>query len=177
MYFNNFKSNKGFTLIEILVVIAIIGVLSAVVLPSLNEARIKARNVMRKNDLNQIRTALFLYYDIYGHYMYLGSGCGNNGDGRGWFSYGNGTTYPVSMSQCLVNAGVLPEEIVDPSGARSGSLPTNNIYTYMKYNCSPTKAQIFARLEGIPPSDTAVDGSCSPTLDTSYGMNYFITVE
>ncbi len=39
----NIKNNKGFTLIELLVVISVIGVLSSVVLASLNSARDKAR--------------------------------------------------------------------------------------------------------------------------------------
>jgi prepilin-type N-terminal cleavage/methylation domain-containing protein len=53
--------NKGFTLIELLVVIAIIGLLSSVVLASLNSARIKSRDVVRKENLIQIRNALELY--------------------------------------------------------------------------------------------------------------------
>ncbi len=58
----NFK-NKGFTLIELLVVISIIGILSSFAVVSLNDARTKARDALRKGDMAQMRTALNLYYD------------------------------------------------------------------------------------------------------------------
>lgn len=51
------KKSRGFTLIELLVVISIIGLLSSVVLASLNTARIKARNVARNSEALQLRTA------------------------------------------------------------------------------------------------------------------------
>ncbi len=54
---------KGFTLIELLVVVSIIGLLSSVVLTSLNEARAKARDAVRISDLQQIQKALQLYYE------------------------------------------------------------------------------------------------------------------
>ncbi|MFA6512310.1 MAG: type II secretion system protein, partial [Patescibacteria group bacterium] len=47
----------------LLVVIAIIGILSAIGLVSLNGAREKARDAQRKSDLGQMNTALVLYYD------------------------------------------------------------------------------------------------------------------
>lgn len=62
------KKQKAFTLIELLVVIAIIGLLSTIVLVSLNTARRKARNVRRKEDINQIYTAMQMYYDKNGAY-------------------------------------------------------------------------------------------------------------
>lgn len=71
------KNNKGFTLIELLIVIAIIGILSSVVLSSLNAARLKARNVARISQLNQIRKSLELYYDDHGAYPYIGPQPGN----------------------------------------------------------------------------------------------------
>lgn len=55
------KYQKGFTLIELLVVIAIISLLSSVVLAALNDARAKARDARRLEDLRQINNALQLY--------------------------------------------------------------------------------------------------------------------
>lgn len=64
---------RGFTLIELLVVIAIIGLLSSVVLASLGAARAKANNTRRVADLQQLRTALELYYSSNGAYPIVGS--------------------------------------------------------------------------------------------------------
>ena len=54
---------KGFTLVELLVVIAIIGILSTLSVVSLNSARAKARDARRLSDIKQIRTALEMYFD------------------------------------------------------------------------------------------------------------------
>ncbi len=56
-------SQSGFTLIELLVVISIIGLLSSIVLTSVNSARIKARDVRRKADLHTLELAILFYYD------------------------------------------------------------------------------------------------------------------
>jgi prepilin-type N-terminal cleavage/methylation domain-containing protein len=58
----NFKKEKGFTLIELLVVVAIISLLASVVLASLSTARGKGRDAKRLADVEQIRTALQLYW-------------------------------------------------------------------------------------------------------------------
>ena len=55
-------TSRGFTLIELLVVVAIIGMLASVVIASLGSSRMKARDARRIADLNEIRTALELYY-------------------------------------------------------------------------------------------------------------------
>lgn len=60
--------NRGFTLIELLVVISIIGLLSSVVLASLNSARTKARDASRQETLNSLQTALELYYSTHASY-------------------------------------------------------------------------------------------------------------
>jgi general secretion pathway protein G len=59
----NKLAQKGFTLIEMLVVISIIGILATLVAANLNSARSRARDAERKSDLKNIQTALRIYYN------------------------------------------------------------------------------------------------------------------
>ena len=58
----NKKAKKtGFTLIELLVVMAIIALLLGILLPALNKARAKARQVKSATQLSQIHKGLITY--------------------------------------------------------------------------------------------------------------------
>jgi prepilin-type N-terminal cleavage/methylation domain-containing protein len=52
------KAKLGFTLVELLVVITIIGILAMLTMTGFTSARKSARDVTRKNGLNQYRTAI-----------------------------------------------------------------------------------------------------------------------
>lgn len=58
----------GFTLVELLVVISIIGILSTLAVVSLNTARSKSRDARRLSDIRQMQTALEFYYNETGYY-------------------------------------------------------------------------------------------------------------
>lgn len=68
------KDNKGFTLVELLVVITIIATLAAFLFSNFAGARERARDVKRKSDLSQVKNALRLYYNDTQSYPTAGSG-------------------------------------------------------------------------------------------------------
>ena len=55
----------GFTLIELMVVIVIIGILMALILPALNGARIRARVTQVSTEISQLENAISKFKSIY----------------------------------------------------------------------------------------------------------------
>ncbi|MFC1735203.1 type II secretion system protein [Candidatus Hydrogenedentota bacterium] len=75
----NRQSNKGFMLVELLVVIGIIAILASILLPALAKAREKARQASCASNLMNLGMALTLYAEDHKGY-YPWSGGENNGD-------------------------------------------------------------------------------------------------
>lgn len=64
---------KGFTLVELLVVMAILGILAVITLANFSTSQAKARDAQRKSDLKQISIALEAYYADHGAYPVSGT--------------------------------------------------------------------------------------------------------
>jgi len=56
------KSEKGFTLIELMIVVAIIGILAAIAIPQFSSYRARAYNAAAESDLRNIMTGEEGYY-------------------------------------------------------------------------------------------------------------------
>lgn len=81
------RDHRGFTIIEMLVVISIIGILVSLSLPALQSAREAARRAECLNNLKQIGLAALNHHDQQGYYP--SSGWGPNWTGDGDEGYGN----------------------------------------------------------------------------------------
>jgi prepilin-type N-terminal cleavage/methylation domain-containing protein len=154
------KHYKGFTLIEILIVVAIIGILSAIVAVNFSVSQAKSRDFRRRADLESIAIAVRMYNDSQGGYYILNTEaepkvCGNGGSG--WFNADVTTDedsgYPrESIGTCLVARGYLGSEPKDP---RTGDKFTGGYgfgYMYYTYN---GKYAVTAQLERPTTEDLA----------------------
>lgn len=93
---------NGFTLVELLVVIAVIAVLASLLLPALSKARNKAHSAVCKSNLHQYGLALRMYVDQARLYP-------------SWYkpdSYFNATTQEPLWTEVMKNAGVLNDRTV-----------------------------------------------------------------
>lgn len=57
------QKEDGFTLLELLIVIVIIGILAVLIIPNLVSGPQRARDAQRKSDLRNIKTSLETYYN------------------------------------------------------------------------------------------------------------------
>ncbi len=142
---------RGFTLVELLVVVSIIGILSSFAVVSLNVARIKARNALRKGDMAQIRTALNVYYDVHEEYPIC-----NNWDAS-LSNYGaiNGC-YNVELSNALITGSnpLMNQMPMDPKNLENKTSAEDaefgdDVYIYRYVSDSEgSQYAITYRLEG-----------------------------
>ena len=93
---------KQFTLVELLVSIAIIGILASLLLPSLAKSRNQARSILCSSKIRQIGTATFAY----------------STDNDNYAAYNNATSTDY-WNKRLSTQGYLPEIDVNSSNANS----------------------------------------------------------
>jgi len=168
---------RGFTIVELLIVIVVIGILAAITIVAYNGIQARARDNIRINDLSEIAKSLQLYAIDKGP-MTNGSGCGSGGNGGGWFSYESpANSYPKSVANCLKDTGYIQKDILDPSG--SVTCTGLSCRAYILSGCTQGGAlsmYIYANLETVGHASIDTDATCDPNKDINVGSNYFVKV-
>lgn len=62
------NSQRGFTLVDLLVIVSVIGLLLSLMLTSVNVLRARGYDTTRKAEMRQLQTALELYHNDHGEY-------------------------------------------------------------------------------------------------------------
>jgi len=90
------RKSKGFTLIELMIVVVIIGILAAIAIPRFMSTSAKAKQAEAKGLLKQIYTMERSYYQEHGTYTNDIAALGVEVMGSAWYSYTivvNGTNF------------------------------------------------------------------------------------
>ena len=111
------RRSKGFTLVELLVVIGIIALLVSILLPAMNRAREAAQRTACLSNIRQLGTAFRIYGITYKDACPIGYMDQKN------FNYivrHNNGTPRVTMMGLLADANCKPPSAVNAEGASSG---------------------------------------------------------
>lgn len=147
------KRTKGFTVVELMVVISIIGILSTVTYASFSQAQKKSRIAKRVSDLKQMQVALEYYYAVNKSYP------NSNGAWITECTEFNGTGNNVIPSLVPNYISKIP---LDPkSTPTAGATRTiwQDCYLYMSYNGID-----YAFLDHSPSDFTQADYLSQPQL-------------
>lgn len=119
------KFNRGFTLLELLVVLSIMAILVTLGISSFTTAQKKSRDAKRKSDIKEVQGALEQYYSICG-YQYPTPA----------------STYFTSVICSSPSIAILPTVPSDPRGTTPYYCPTP-----VATNCGSSNYTICGQLE------------------------------
>jgi prepilin-type N-terminal cleavage/methylation domain-containing protein len=143
----NLSHKFGFTLVELLITVTILGILSTVAYVGVGEIRKTIRDNKRRADLNEVARALELFKADYGQYPQQNYYSTQVYSGGSWSADANQTMFPIlkeggplafayfsgsgtSMEEKTVQGGYLSEYVKDPINYYNSSSDNSYIYVY-----------------------------------------------
>ena len=111
------KRNQGFTIVELLIVIVVIGILALLVITTYSGIQAKARNAKRSTDIASLQTQLEAFFSQNGYYPSL-----TDMNGAAWL-----TAHMPSLDQ---NALIDPSNPSSPPSKTLLAAPAAKSYSY-----------------------------------------------
>lgn len=132
VYTKHYRS--GFTLVELLLVIFIIGLLASIVVVAVNSARIKARDGRRIADVTQVRNAVEMFADQSGTFPSTGGNWQDSGS--------NPTNWVPGLTPTFIS--VLPQDPIN----RVADCNREPCPYFYYYKSDGNNYKVYALIEG-----------------------------
>ncbi|OGG35656.1 hypothetical protein A2363_04475 [Candidatus Gottesmanbacteria bacterium RIFOXYB1_FULL_47_11] len=147
-------NKKGFTLIELMIVMILLGVLATIGITSFISSQIKGRDATRKGDLRAIASALEMYYTDKGLYP-----VGSSGSITGCYTSAGATgicgkDYPIFKDSITSGAIWMAKFPVDPVSSQ----------TYYYVSANGSQFQLYAHLENNQDPQCLQANCINPTV-------------
>jgi prepilin-type N-terminal cleavage/methylation domain-containing protein len=175
---------RGFTLIELMVVIAIISLLSSIILAALNSARDKAKATSRNQFARQLTIALELYYTANGGYPWpsqqqyatcVGKHFNQTCNAQGGPGWGGDDTLYNSIKQFIGYPAAIINDPMTSASLNGNTTPIvvqNDAIVYdpgvvngsVRSQCTGNLCQAYTLTWDIP----GIKQNCSPGFRTKY---------
>ena len=123
-----YNGRRGFTLIEILIVVVILGVLSSIVIPQFTNATEDAEETSARAQLNILRGQMSMYWVTYGTTASIGSNV-------------------EEVVDVLDGAGLLTAPLLDPDQTDNNSIQLSGDYTV---SWNRVERQFLVSKDGTP---------------------------
>jgi prepilin-type N-terminal cleavage/methylation domain-containing protein len=136
------KRNQGFTIVELLIVIVVIGILALLVITTYSGIQAKARNAKRQTDVQSLQTQLEAFFSQNGYYPSL-----TDMNSQTWLA--------ANMKSLDQNA------LIDPSNSSQSKTLVNSL--------TPTKQYGYVVTDSSGNSCETTDTNCAKyTLTATY---------
>jgi len=158
---------NAFTLVELLVVMAILGILAVVSLANFRTSQMKGRDAQRKSDLRQIANALEVYMSDHGGYPSSSNGkiracgCGNGTRECNWDEDSG------ERELCDVNNTVYMSKVPGDPIANSATSSSPN-YCYWS---DGTSFKLYAKLENTKDPEIGGPYTCAGNSTYNFGIS------
>lgn len=163
-------AQKGFTIVELLIVIVVIGILAAITIVAYNGIQQRARDSQRKTDIVALTKALELYYIDKGEYPPTSWACANGNNG--WVSTadkdGCWKNFMTALAPYTQNATIF--DPIGTQGVTGSALIYSPNYVITTYYCARQTYWLMYNTEQTIPN-AVTDGSaggCAALPSGSY---------